>query len=247
MTARDLIVRSFRFVHITGDGEEPTASEINDGLLVLNELIEQPAIDKLLAFFQAEIVIPMVPNQQSYTIGPSSTVPDVIVSARPVEIISGFSRRQNVDLPIYVAAKQDYDQISVKNISVAGWESVVYYQASFPKGTLFFYMVPLDNLTTVHLTVAEQLAPFTSLNDEIILPPGYSQWLRYTLGRNLAPEFGMTFTEDMKDLQENAEVLLKRNNTKPMPISGSDTALLSTRGPGGYNVYSDTNRQGGQG
>jgi len=244
MTARDLIVRAFRFVHITGDGEEPTSSEIKDGLEILNELIEQTAIDKQLAFFQTEIVFPFVPDKFSYTIGPSSTVPDVI-AVRPVEILNGFTRRGNVDLPLFIAAKADYDSIQVKNVTIAGWGQVVYYQADYPKGTLFFYQVPLDNLTSAHLTVSAQIAPFLTVDDLILLPPGYPQWLRYTLGKHLAPEFGMTFTAAMQDLQTNAEALIKRNNDKPFPVSHNDTVGISQAGPGSYNVFGDNVRSSG--
>lgn len=243
MTVRDLIARSYRFVHITGDGEDPTDTEASTGLEILNEIIEQTVLDKLLAFFQTEIVFPFVPNKFTYTIGPSTTTPDVI-AVRPVEILNGFTRRGNVDLPLFVGAKQDYDAIQVKNVTVAGWAQVVYYQAAYPKGTLFFYQVPLDNATEVHLTVSAQLEPYADLNDEVIVPPGYPQWLRYTLGMHLAPEFGMTFTEEMLRLQNKSQILIRENNAKPLPVSGSDTAYLTSRGLGGFNIFSDTTHGG---
>lgn len=243
MTVRDLIARSFRFVHITGDGEDPTATEAQTGLEIMNELVELTAIDKLLAFFQTEIIFPFVPNKFTYTIGPTSTTPDVIAT-RPVEILSGFTRRDNIDLPLFVGAKQDYDFIQSKNITIAGWGQMVYYQAAYPKATLFFYQVPLDSLTEVHLTVSAQLDPFLDLNDAVTLPPGYNQWLRYTLGKHLAPEFGMTFNQEMMALQIGAEAALKSNNAKPFPVSKSGLIGLGQFGPGGYNIYADTQRGG---
>lgn len=248
MTARDLIVRAFRFVHIIGAGEDPTAEEINDGLDVLNELIESTAIDKLLAFFNAEIIFPMVGGKLLYTIGPSSTTPDVI-APRPVEILSAYCRRpignaQPVDLPIFVAAKEDYDRLQSKFTTVSGWEQVLYYSASYPKGAVTFYQVPADNLSEIHLNVSAQLAPFTTLNDLVVLPPGYPQWLRYTLGQHLAPEFGYTFTPEMGALQLKAEALIKANNSKPLAVSGSNIVNLANKSgnSGSYNVYSDTTR-----
>lgn len=248
MTARDLIVRAFRFVHITGAGEDPTSEEINDGLDVLNELIESTAIDKLLAFFSTEIVFPMVGGKFQYSVGPSSTTPDV-VAPRPVEILSAFCRRpvgnaQPVDLPIFVAAKEDYDRLQSKFTTVSGWEQTLYYSAAYPKGVVTFYQVPADNLSEIHLIVSAQLSTFATLNDQVILPPGYPQWLRYTLGKHLAPEFGYTFTEDMGELQLKAEALIKANNSKPLAVSGSNIVNLANKAgnTGSYNVYSDTTR-----
>jgi hypothetical protein len=233
---------------VTGAGEEPTADEIKDGLEVLNEIIEQTSIVKLLSFFQTEIIFPMIGGKLTYTVGPSSTTPD-IVAARPVEILTAFCRRptgnnQPVDLPIFVAAKQDYDRLQSKFTTVAGWEQAVYYEAGYPKGTLFFYQVPADSLSEIHLTVSAQLAPFLTLNDEVVLPPGYPQWLRYTLGQHLAPEYGFVYNEQMQELQANAEDILKQNNSKPMPIAASGLSNLASKagGTGSYNVYSDTTR-----
>lgn len=245
MTVRDLITRSMRFVHILGDGEDPTDTEGKDALQVLNELVDITQIDKLLAFFQTEIVFPFVGGKLSYTIGPTSTSPDVVVAARPVEILSGFTRRQNIDLPMFIGAKQDYDNIQTKStVIIGGWETMVYYEAAYPKGTLFFYGVPADNASEAHLTISAMLSQFLTLDDEIVLPPGYNQWFRYTLAQHLAPEFGFTFTEEMKELQINSQALVKANNSKPMPISQSDAMGLTSRSPSGYNVYSDTTRSG---
>lgn len=236
-TVQDIINRAFRFIHVLGDGEVLTASESTDALIVLNGIIEQANIDKLLGYYRAEVIFSTIPNQSVYTIGPSVYAPD-ISAPRPVEILSGFSRRDGVDIPLFVAHKDDYDRIQVKNIGIAGWEQVVYYEPTWPKGTATFYMKPLDTMTEIHLSVMAEIPQFTSLNDAVSLPPTYTFWLVYKLGERLSPEYGAKFTTKMEKLLTETEGALKRNNIKPFPVATNETAGLS-EGTGKYNVYTD--------
>ncbi|NJN35962.1 MAG: hypothetical protein HC794_01575 [Nitrospiraceae bacterium] len=141
-----------------------------------------------------------------------------------------------------MGAKQDYDAIVRKDISTATWESLVYYEATFPKGTIYIYPVPADTLTTIYLTVMNDLAGFTTLDDVVSLPPGYRVWLQYKLGMRMAPEYGKTFTADMGANMLDVEGALRRNNIKPMPVAESGLSGLSSPRSGAYDIYSDRSR-----
>lgn len=241
MTVRDLLEKSFRTIHVLGAGEPMTDDEATDALDHLNGVLEQANIDKLMGSYQTDVVVPMVGSQTSYTIGPTSSSPNVI-APRPVEILSAFSRRATIDLPIFVGSKQDYTQIPKKDIGIAGWKSMVYYEATFPKGTLYVYPVPLDTLTTVHLTVMAEIAAFTTIDDVVSMPPGYRVWLQYKTAMRLAPEYGMTFTVDMISNLLDAESALKRNNIKPMPVAKTGLVSMSGAKSGAYDIYSDSTK-----
>lgn len=239
MTVRDLIEKAFRTIKVLGAGEHLADDESTDALDALNGIIEQANLDKLMGSYQTTLTIPMVGGQTAYTVGPASSTPHV-TATRPVEILSGYSRRQSTDAPIFVGAKQDYDAITRKDISTGTWESMVYYEATFPKGTLYFYPVPADALTTVYLTVMNDLSSYTTLDDVVSLPPGYRVWLQYKLGMRMAPEYGMTFTADMVANLLDAEGALKRNNIKPMPVAKTGLTALQQARSGAYDIYSDT-------
>lgn len=241
MTVRDLLVKSFRTIHVLGAGESMANDEATDALDDLNGVLEQANNDKLMGNYQTDLLIPLVSNQTSYTIGPASSTPNVIAT-RPVEILGGFSRRGNVDLPVFVGTKQDYNQVTQKNIGIAGWESMVYYEAQFPAALLYVYPVPLDTLTTIYLTVMNPIAPFVTLDDVVSMPPGYRVWLQYKTAMRLAPQYGMSFTVDMVNNLLDAESSLKRNNIKPMPIAKVGLSGISKAASGAYNVYTDTSK-----
>ena len=241
MTVRDLLEKSFRTIHVLGVGESMATDEAADALDVLNGVLEQANIDKLMGSYQTDLLIPLVANQGSYTIGPSTSSPNVIAT-RPVEILNGFSRRGTIDLPLFIGSKQDYNQITKKDLGIAGWEMMVYYEAQFPKGVLYVYPVPLDTLTTIYLTVMTAIAPFSTLDDTVSMPPGYRVWLQYKTAMRLAPEYGMTFTTDMLSNLLDAESALKRNNIKPMPVARTGLSDLSKISSGAYNIYSDSSK-----
>lgn len=241
MTVRDLLEKSFRTIHVLGVGESMATDEAADALDVLNGVLEQANIDKLMGSYQTDLLIPLVANQGSYTIGPSTSSPNVIAT-RPVEILNGFSRRGTIDLPLFIGSKQDYNQITKKDLGIAGWEMMVYYEAQFPKGVLSVYPVPLDTLTTIYLTVMTAIAPFSTLDDTVSMPPGYRVWLQYKTAMRLAPEYGMTFTTDMLSNLLDAESALKRNNIKPMPVARTGLSDLSKISSGAYNIYSDSSK-----
>ena len=236
-TVRDLINRSFRFIHVLGAGETLTSDEATEALDVLNGIIEEANITKLLGYYKTEISFPCVANQSVYTVGPSSTAPHV-TAPRPVEILSGYSRRNSIDIPIFVANKEDYDGIRLKNVAVGGWQQVVYYEPTWPKGTLTFYQVPIDTSTEIHLTAMAEIPVFATLDSSVSLPPSYTFWMIYKLGERLSPEYGMEFTQKMEDILTKTEAALKRNNIKSMPVAGTGLSGLANSG-GKYNVYSD--------
>lgn len=241
-TVRDLLTKAFKFVHVLGANEPMDDDEASDALDVLNDIIEQANIDKMLAYQKTEIVFAFQTNKAVYTVGPAVHAPDV-VAPRPVEILSAFSRRNNVDLPMFVAAKEDYDRIQQKNVGISGWQQMVYYEPAWPVGTLTFYMIPLDTSTSAHLTVMAEIPPFINLDQTVTLPPGYAFWLQCKVGERLSPEYGMPFTTKMQDILTEAEASVKRNNMKPMPVAATGLSSLSKAAGGKYNVYSDTTRQ----
>ncbi|MDE2102355.1 MAG: hypothetical protein KGL39_34230 [Patescibacteria group bacterium] len=239
MTVRDLLDKVFRTLHVNGAGDVMDADQASDALDALNGVIEQANIDKLLSTYQTTVPVPMVSNQFVYTIGPASTTPN-ITATRPVEILSGYSRRGNIDIPLFIATKRDYDLIINKSVMIGGWESTVYYEATFPKGTLYFYPIPNDTATTVYLNVLNDWATFLTLDDVVSFPPGYRVYLQYKTAKRLAPEYGMPFTPDMESNLVDAEAAVKRNNIKPLAVARSGVGAISTGSRGAYNVYSDT-------
>lgn len=239
---KDLVKKAYQIAHVLGKGEPLSHELAIDGTEQLNDLIEQASIEKIFALHEAEIAVPLVAGQIRYTVGPSTVSPPPdVVAVRPTEILSAYTRRDGLDLPMFVThAKADYDSICLKTLGSAGGRShVLYYQAAYPLGAVYVYPQPADTGTTLFLTGLAALAPFTYLEQEVDLPPGYYQYLKYALARRLCADIGLPFGDD------NAEILLRctealvSNNIKPMPVSVTGLSGLASS-THGYNILGDT-------
>ena len=242
-TVRDVLVKAFRIARILGVGERLDHADAVDAFDSLNTLVEQANLDKLFALYQTDIVVPLQSNVAAYTIGPSTaSPPPMIESPRPVEVLSAMSRRNNVDFPAFVThQRSDYDAIRLKSLTVAGWISVAYYEASYPAATLYVHPTPLDTATTLYLTVSAQVALFAGLDQVVDLPPLYTAWLHYALAKRLCPEYGMTWPGESESILSEITNTLTSNNIKPFPVSSTGLVGLS-QGQATYNIFSDTVR-----
>lgn len=240
---KDLIQRSYRIAHVLGKGEGMSLVIAADGLESLNDLIEQAMIEKTFATYQTEIPIPLQAQKILYTVGPSTASPPAdVIATRPTEVLSAYSRRSGRDLPLLVThAKQDYDGVPNKNLASTGWSGLIYYQVAYPSGNVFVYPSPADDLTTVYLTVLSVIEPYLSLDEEVSLPPGTYQYLKYALAKRVAADHAMPFGPENQEILDRCEAAFERNNIKALPVVSTGLNALSS-GFSGYDIRSDTTR-----
>lgn len=239
-TVQDLILKSNEIAHVLGKGEAMSYDQVVDGLESLNDVIEQASIEKTFAPYQTEIIVPLVPGQVQYTIGPSTASPPPdVVAVRPAEVIAAYSRRGGLDVPVFVTHdKADYDLIADKSLQ-SGWPTgSVYYQAAFPLGSIYVHPQPAESDGSLHLTVLAVLAPFTYLKEEVQVPPGYYQYLKYALAQRICADHGLPFGDENSDILERCRTALKTNNIKPFPVARTGIVGLASSS-GGYDIRRD--------
>jgi len=236
---KHLILDAYLIARVLGLGESLSLVRCAGAFRSLNDLIERTLLKKTYAPYQTEIQIPLVGTQLSYRIGPSTAAPVDVEAPRPTEVLSGYARRNGYDAPVFVShAKEDYDRIPFK-AHPGQWSLCVYYQATWPAGTLYVYPQPTDGSTTVYLTVLYALSKFTNLEEEVSLHPGYCQYFKYALAQLVAASTGLPFGDDNQMILQECKEAIERNNIKPMPVMISDVAGLGCAAGGGYNIYSD--------
>lgn len=221
IVAADLIASSMRLIGATASGETPTANEIADGLLVLNDMLEQWSIDGLMVYVCRDVVVPLTAGVSAYTIGPTGAV----VTARPTRVEDAYARWQGVDYPIDVTGETSrYDQISLKTQGGVTPEFAL-FEASFPDATLTVWPVPTLPGVVMYLTVPTSLAQVSSSATTMAYPPGYSKALRYCLGVELAPEYGLTVSERVAKTATDAKADVMRSNMVT-PLAEYDAAIM---------------------
>lgn len=156
------------------------------------------------------------------------TIPGDFKITRPLRIQQSFTRVNTsgsaLDYTIKLVDQNTYNNIGFKGIA-APWPIVMWYNPTFPLGEIFFYQNP-SAAYELHLfsdTVLERLPDLTT---SVIMPQGYNRMLKRLLARELAPEYGRPWTQQMEKLTKEAYDYVKSLNQVPAPIAQYDVDLL---------------------
>lgn len=231
-TARDLISRSLRLIHVLDPGEVPTADEAEDALEALNDMIDSMSIPGLYIYATREDAVTWPANTESRTIGASG---DFSIT-RPTRIEdSSYLTVSSNDYPLRILRdRAAYSAIIDKDTasSIPGW---LYYEPLHPLGTLYLWPVP-DASITISLHSQEQLDQFATLDTTFAYPPGYRELLVSSLCLRLAPEFGVAVPPEVALMANRATRTIKRMNAKA--VNAYLEPSLFGAGPT-WSVYSD--------
>lgn len=231
-TANDIIKSALKRIRVLGKGDTLDDEDAQDALDILNMMLESWSLDKLYVFEEAQVNFPFVASKQDYTVGPSG---DFNMPARPLRLVSAFTRSNGIDYPMHIIeAAADYDTIMNKQI-VVFYPTYVWYEQTFPLGTLHFYPVPNGNY--VYLRFWQQLQSFPTLTTTISLPLGYKQAIITSLGLALASPFGIEPPGTLSAEATIAVGRIKRYNKKSTGMM-SEAAFMNRQNHR-YNIMGD--------
>jgi hypothetical protein len=240
-TAQSIIQSALRKITAFQSGDQLAAMDANDGLEVLNDLLDSLAVQRAYVFSSIETIVDFSPLDYQYTIGPGGVF-SVDTSgnpiARPNRITAGFTRLSSqaggIDFPLEVTMDQKrYNDLTLKNVP-GPWPIALYYNPTFPLGTLYFYPNPAS-AAELHLWIDQIVQSFATLNTAVSLPPGYSRALKWLLAKEICSEYGYPITEAIKEQTEDAVNAIKTLNRLPVPVSKYDPSLMyGRRGDAGW-------------
>ncbi len=226
-TALDLINQALQVLQVKSDDVVLTASESNDGLDALNELLESLSLESLLIYHESKVTSALVGSQQSYQVGLTG---DMVMS-RPTSIDAITITYNGLDYPLTPLEYDDWLCIRLKSLTTV-YPEFYYYDKTYPNGTLYVYPVPVGAMP-ITIYGKFQLQQFTNLTDLINLPPGYKRLLKWGLAIDLAPSYQTTAGQDVIQLYKNAKDKLKNNNFIPL----TRVTDLCAKQTGRYNIY----------
>ena len=229
-TARDLITRSLRLIHVLDSGESPTADEANDALDAVNSMLDSWSIPGLYIYATREDAVTWPASTQSRTIGSGGNFS--ITRPTRIETSTYFDDGNSNDYPLMILDTfAAYSNITVKATS-SSLPEYLYYEPLDPLGTLYIWPVPSSALT-VYLHSPEQLDQFATLDTTFTYPPGYKEAIQYSLAVRLAAEFGVAVPPEVMDVARRSTKAVKRLNT-PTPIASVEVGEMGTRR---FNIY----------
>ena len=183
-TAQDIINRAFSLARIKQEGHTLTSSESSDALEIMNDILEEWSIEKLLSYQKKEETHTLVASTNNYTIGSSGT----INTTRPTRILSAFVRdSNNRDFPIAIVNKVRYDLVPNKTLTSI-YPELLFYDPGYTLGTIYLYPTP-NTANTLHFVTQSQFTSIATLTTEVSVPVGYKKALIYNLALELSEEW----------------------------------------------------------
>lgn len=208
-TAINLIKRAYRLIGVYSIGETPTSDEAVDGLAALNAMLDEWTTEQLMAYAKTLDSIPLTAGLATYTLGATGS----IVTIRPDTISeTSYIESQGVSYPLDIFTLEEYNALPQKSIS-ASVPTALWYNPTFPNGTLTVYPVP-SAVSTLKLWSIKPVS-YVNLTDEVALPPAYENAITMNLACHLAIEFGVAPNPTLMKKAALAKSKIKRKNYEP--------------------------------
>jgi hypothetical protein len=134
-----------------------------------------------------------------------------------------------IDYPVAVINLDNYNSIGLKTLN-GPWPKALYFNPNAETGNLFLWPNPSQG--EMHMFAKTIFAGYESLSENILLPQGYTNALRWCLAERLLPMYGKTnpaILGMITTYAAQAKAILKRTNMAPMQVSRYQDALLMSR------------------
>ena len=259
-TMGDLCTQALKDCGMLGQGQSALAEDLSDAQVRLQWLWQEWERKSQLVFHLVDMSV-VSTGALTYSIGPGGDIdtnrdwspfaqafnnqfgPAIPVSVRPARIESSFVRQlvqtqpNQIDYPMrLIQTRNDYNRIALKSLQT--FPGFLFYDASWPLGTLYPWPVPQPSIYELHVTVLEQLPPMAATSSTVInLPFEYFNASVLNLAVRLRPKYGIvSFPGDpLPGLAKDALATLRKNNRQITSLVMPNDLLSGQQ----YNIFSD--------
>lgn len=240
-TGRDIINQALWKAGITGRGITPSATDTQDALADLNDMLGQWRTQRFMQWSLLNTGFIGDGRVTPYSVGPGG---DYNMTPRPNRIESAFLRQlQNVgsnfvDTPLKVLeAREEYDRVNLKTLR--SFPMAVFLDTVTPLAQLYVYPWPYPaGQYAVYITTKNTMPVIALATDMSAFPEGYVPCIKFNLARRLRQAYGRGLKPDPELIRlanDALDVVIQANLQIPeveMPVS-----LLQNGS--GYNIFSD--------
>ena len=229
-TAGEQINRALRLLGVLAEGETSSASVSQDSLMAMNQMIDSWNTERLAVFSTEDQIFTWPASLISRTLGPTGD----FVGNRPILLDDAtyFKAPNGVSYGIKMINQQQYNGIAVKTVT-STYPQVMWVNMTFPNIEMYVYPRPTQNLE-FHFVSVQKLTEVANLSTVLYYPPGYLRAFTYNLAMEIAPEFGVEPSPQVKRIAMTSKRDLKRINN-PDDVMAVPYALVANRQR--FNIY----------
>ncbi len=245
MTIRDLCTQILQEINVTGQGETPSASDIQTALNKLRLLLNFWNANRQAVYASRFSTFTLTPSLNPTTIGPTGAT--WTATQRPVSIDAA-------SVIVSLSNPAAYETITIRDAQwwatqntptlTSTYPTDLYYQPDWPNGNIFFWPVP-TGAYEVQIQTRVVLDDAVELDDTFSLPPGYALAILLSTAELCFVPFAVPM-EIRVDIREQARMaragVFPNNDVTPR----LQTADFGMQGPAGNGRRADFNfRTGG--
>lgn len=215
-SALDFVSGALRLLNVLASGEQPQASEAQDALVALNQMVDSWNNDRLAIYTFKIEDFPFVAGQQSYTMGKGGNFnTDRPVRIERCSLIILNNPANPLELSMhYTEDESEWQDIQLKNVP-STYPLFCYDQGDFPRRTLNFWPKPLE-AHNFRVYSWEALSYFADLTTLYSFPPGYAEAIRYNLAIRIADEYGAPIGSSTALMAVQSFAKIKSFNVTPI-------------------------------
>ena len=230
-TAGDQINATLRLIGQLAEGETPSSETALDCLAAMNQMLDSWSTEHLMIYNTIDQMFTWPADQIVQTLGPTGDFAGV----RPVQLEDSTYFRDpatNVSFGIKIINQQQYDGIAVKTVT-STYPQVMWVNMEHPNISMSIYPKP-SRVLEWHFISAQELRQADSLATALAFPPGYLRAFKYNLALEIAAEFGIEPSLQVKRIAMTSKRNIKRVNADD-GIMSLPYAIVATRQR--FNVY----------
>ena len=207
------------------EGETSSAEVSQDSLTALDQMIDSWNTERLSVFSTQDQMFTWPAGQINRTLGPTGN----FVGNRPVLLDDATYYRDpgtNVSYGIKFINQQQYNGIAVKTVT-STYPQVIFVNMTYPDVDMYIYPRPTRDLEW-HFISVQQLTTPATLATNILFPPGYLRAFVFNLAMEIAPEFGVEPSPQVRRIAMTSKRNIKRINN-PDDVMSMPYAIVSSR------------------
>lgn len=200
MTARQLIYSALRYIGVLRTGQTASAEAEADGLSMLQSMLDQWQIERLMVYTINRNEFALTASQQVYTLGTGGNWN----IARPARIDRGgviVPGTYPTELPLRKVSIQQWAQEFPAKTVQSSLPTAFYEDGGYPLINVTLWPVPSGGNNSIALYTWSPLQSFSDLTTSYTFPPGYDLALRFNLGEMLWPMFVVNSKSNANGMQ----------------------------------------------
>jgi len=243
---KGLIYPALRKAGVTlGPQRTPSPAQYQDGLEELTRLTGSLNCYRLFIFSIDRYEYPLT-GAKTFTIGqdPQGQVIAALDGPRPLQIDKAniIYSTPEIRRPLAILTDLQWSQIRVQDLANT-IPYAIYDDYAYPLSTLYIYPQAVPGYI-LELYQWQQVPTFQTVDDVVLLPPGYEDALVLNLAVRLGPHFQRQVDADVRNDAQKALMRIESINA-PKPVL--EVPCLGGRGPTGSNDPWFTTTWGPQG